>query len=354
MKEEKILHTSKLPHRLGQRGSSEPQRTVQWDRCCEGKTDDSPQRLCLVALSSREAAHITVSARSEWQLGMEAQALEVSLQGGDQGWLLWRYCEGANLTLQRQTKENAWAAREAKDHSRGRALMPCSNSIHSQNKRPYPRENQKRVSQLQSTAPEPEKQVEGQRQKARGRYGNNPRDYNYHQAISSNRSLCTSSWEPEWLSSGFPQESHSSAWMAFPWSFNGQGSHSPGSPRLGTCTTHLRVWWPSTGTSHSKHFPYTPVSSAVPLPLPSTTEQVSPNKPLLYLPCLCGEQTLERLTSRGSPQTKVECQELCKQRKEGEISQKWQVQWFKFLQLACALGGTVEFENKYKLEQGKI
>ena len=39
---------------------------------CKGKTDDSPQRLCLVALSSREVAHIIVSARNEWQLGVEA------------------------------------------------------------------------------------------------------------------------------------------------------------------------------------------------------------------------------------------------------------------------------------------
>ena len=105
------------------------------------------------------------------------------------------------MTLQRQSKENAGAAREGKDHSSGKALMPCSNSMHSQNKGPCPSENQRGVSQLQSTAPGQEKQVEGQRQKARGRYGKNPRDCNYHQAISSHRSLCTSSWEPEWLSS---------------------------------------------------------------------------------------------------------------------------------------------------------
>lgn len=38
-----------------------------------------------MALASGEATHIIVSACSEWQLGVEAQALEVSLQGGDQG-----------------------------------------------------------------------------------------------------------------------------------------------------------------------------------------------------------------------------------------------------------------------------
>ena len=66
--------------------------------------------------------------------------------------------------------------------------------------------------------------------------------------------------------------------------------------------------------------------------------------------------TRERFTSGGRPKTKAEHQGLHEQRKEGETTWKWQVQWFKFLQLAqdCTSGTTVDFENKYKLEQGKI
>ena len=42
--------------------------------------------------------------------------------------------------------------------------------------------------------------------------------------------------------------------------------------------------------------------------------------------------------------------------KKGELPQKWQVQQIKILQLSwdCIWGATVDFENKYKLEQGII
>ena len=46
MKEEKFLHTRKLPHRRGQGEASEPQRGTQQARCSEGKLEKIPHRDC--------------------------------------------------------------------------------------------------------------------------------------------------------------------------------------------------------------------------------------------------------------------------------------------------------------------
>jgi len=80
--------------------------------------------------------------------------------------------------------------REAKDYSRGKSLMPpFSNSMYSQ------------IKGLWSTS------LRSQRQRSRHEcqgqeiYSLDPTDHNYHQAVSTCRSLPTFSWKPEWLGS---------------------------------------------------------------------------------------------------------------------------------------------------------
>ena len=60
---------------------------------------------------------------------------------------------------------------------------------------------------------------------------------------------------------------------------------------------------------------------AVPLPLPSPTEEVSPNK-LPLSPLVFGQRTDTRAqpTSRGGPKTKAKYQGPLGQRREGEIA----------------------------------
>ena len=62
------------------------------------------------------------------------------------------------------------------------------------------------------------------------------------------------------------------------------GTHNPGPNPLGKHTIHPRLQGFPAGLSHSGHSPHTPTVSALPLSLPSPTEQVSPNKLLLSPP----------------------------------------------------------------------
>ena len=135
-----------------------------------------------------------------------------------------------------------------------------------------------------------------------------------------------------------------------------QGCHNPGP--IGKRKTHLRLWQPPAGTNWGEHAPHTLAASAVLLPFPSTTEQVSPNKQLPSPTSRLGrEETLKRdLQVEVGPKPKQNTKGYMSKGKKGKLPWKWQVQWFKFLQLArdCTSGTTVDFENKYKLEQGKI
>lgn len=85
----------------------------------------------------------------------------------------------------------------------------------------------------------------------------------------------------------------------------------PGTNSSGEAYDPPQPGQPPSGPSHSKHSLHTPAVSAVPLPLPSTTEQVSPNKWLLSPPHVWAENRHgERLRRRGNPKTKVEHQKL--------------------------------------------
>lgn len=49
------------------------------------------------------------------------------------------------MTLSRQDRENPGTTGKTKDYSHRKALMPYSNSVHSQNKGPHPRKYQSGV-----------------------------------------------------------------------------------------------------------------------------------------------------------------------------------------------------------------
>ena len=93
----------------------------------------------------------------------------------------------------------------------------------------------------------------------------------------------------------------------------------PGTNSPGEAHDPPQTGQPPSGPSHGKHSVHTPAVSAVPLPLPSTTEQVSPNKWLLSPPrVVSGWRTDpgERLR-RGNPKTKVEHQGLWAKERRG-------------------------------------
>ena len=97
MKEEKFPHTRKPLHGQRWQGeASEPQRRAQ-QHGHSGRSGEIPtQRISTNQHSPvREASLLT--RRDRWELGAEAQALEVRFQGEDWGWLHEHSLKGATV-----------------------------------------------------------------------------------------------------------------------------------------------------------------------------------------------------------------------------------------------------------------
>ena len=72
------VHTQETP---SQTGSGKPQSGAQWDMCSEGKTENSPRRLCWTVLPNREAAQVLTSACSQRGAGCGGVGLRDGASG---------------------------------------------------------------------------------------------------------------------------------------------------------------------------------------------------------------------------------------------------------------------------------
>ena len=183
-----------------------------------------------------------------WRPRLQGSGLRERAQADCQGGAL-----GGGAAQQRQTRETA-STTETKDCSHGKASALHLDSEPSQNEGPCLGRCQRRASRLWSVVPEANRQAQCQGLKARDLYDLSPRDRNDHQAVSSCELPPMSCWEPEWLGSAKGLTNRDQ----LPW-----GSICP-LLRLGRHPAQPR---------HSEHYQHTP--------LPSTTEQLSPNKQLL-------------------------------------------------------------------------
>lgn len=115
----------------------------------------------------------------------------------------------------------------------------------------------------------------------------------------------------------------------------------PGTNSPGKAPDPPQARQPPSGPSHSKHSLHTPAVSAVPLPLPSTTKQVSPNMWLLSPPHVWAENRHWREKKR-QPQNQSGTPRAVSKGRKRKPPQKWQVQRFKFLQLIW--GGVLSWQ----------
>ena len=163
-------------------------------------------------------------------------------------------------------------------------------------KGPCPSRCQRGTSQLQSKAPEAEKEV---------REGRGPL-WSQSQRLQLPPN-CEWMWVTRHIFLGAQ-----AAWLC-------QGPHNLRPTPLGKCTTHPRLWWHPMWPSCTKHSPHTLVVSAEPLPHPaqlSNWAQISG----CFCPVMVRQWTDvgDRLKIKGRPKPKVEHQGLCEQRNKGK------------------------------------
>lgn len=116
-------------------------------------------------------------------------------------------------------------------------------------------------------------------------------------------------------------------------------THNPVPTPLGRPMTHLRLWQLPTDLCCSGYSSHTPTLSALSLPLPSPTEQMSLNKLLLLPPHVWAENCYQSVTYKQKQgQTQSEHQGLYEQRRDGEIAPEPRLEQIKSLQLAWDCG----------------
>ena len=256
-------HTGAVGRCATSKGSAA--RKVFWRQ--KSTTEIAPNRTSQLRSSSQ--ARI----RPQWGAARgRGSDLEGQSSREDRGWL-WRYSEGANMTPQRQIRENSGTVREAKGHSHGKAVTPRSDSkTLSGYKGARPGERWSRGRWRRPTAPEAE---------GRGPLRPPPQDHEL--------------WVVFGLSSRLPGSPSGSALPRL----SQPGTNCPGAvhdpPQTGQ---RLRP-------TPRKHSPHTPVALVATLGLLSTTEQASPNKQLHPPTCIQRETY-----KQGGPQAEVEHQVL--------------------------------------------
>ena len=262
--------------------------------------DNSPQKSRWMAITSWEAAYMSMPTWSKWGLDVEVWAASSVLRGrtgvecheDTLRELMWLSTDrrGKPWTWQRNKGAFPW-----KGPNTTLWLLACS-----QNKGSRTSEYWRGMIQLPFMAPELERQVcDSRRQKARSRCNLSPRDSIWRQAVSG-LPVTTHVFLGSWMAQIF-QKCHSlrSAPLTqgtpatvpcgalrrlSSLDLEGWKVHSPPRPT----PPHLAVATPM-WSCHCKCSPHMPAAFAVFLPLHSTSEQVGLNKWLLLLPCVRAE-----------------------------------------------------------------